>query len=200
MLKYPQKNCQIKNLLQVGATILGYSRVIFFNHLYNFLSLLDSRKSELCYIDTDSCFFFVADEDIKKCVKEGEEKEFLQTSKEMFVDTQSTVTQAGRLKLEGYFKAGFFRCPKSYILQPFSDKEGRIVKNKGISSKVCEQIPNEAFLVNSHKRKASDDLGEEMFFQDLRLNPTMGEQIVISYKRRKMSNPINCKRVMMKVS
>ena len=199
MIKYPQKNCQIKNLLQVGATILGYSRVIFFDHLFNFLSLLDSRKSELCYIDTDSCFFFVADEDIKKCVKEGMENDFIKLSKNMFVDTQSNVTQAGKLKMEGYFKAGYFRCPKSYVLQPFSDTDERIVKNKGISSKVCNKIPNEAFLVNSRKRKTNNNV-DDMFLQDLKLQRTMGEQITISYKRRKMSNPINCKRIMTEVS
>lgn len=202
MLKHPQTTCQIKNLLHVGATILGYSRVIFFNHLYNLLSLLDSRKSELCYIDTDSCFFYVAHSDIKKCVKSGKEEEFSEISKDMFVDPLAKKTQAGKLKMEGYFQSGFWRCPKSYVLQPFPhDKEERIVKNKGISSQVCKQIPNEAFHVSSLKRKADSDIRrEEMFFQTLTLNPTCGEQIGITFKRRKMSNPINCKRVMTEVS
>ena len=52
LMKYNQESKQITNLLQVGATILGYSRAIFYYQIFSLLNILDSRRAQLCYLDT----------------------------------------------------------------------------------------------------------------------------------------------------
>ena len=200
-VKWPQSNARISNLLQVGATILGYSRTIFYNQIYTILSLMDSKKVELCYIDTDSMALLVSSPELKDCVKPGMEEIFEKETTSMFVDPHSEKTQAGRLKLEGYYQSAFFKCVKSYVLNPFpQSSDDRVVKSKGIASVVRGQIPNECFEVTAKKRKGVENehcsSQEEMFFQNMHLHPTVGEQIFLSVKRRKLSNPINCKRIM----
>ena len=200
-VKWPQNTARITNLLQVGATILGYSRTIFYNQIYTLLSLMDSKKVELCYIDTDSMALLVSSPELKNCVKPGMEEIFEKETESMFVDPHSKKTQAGRLKIEGYFQSAFFKCVKNYVCNPFpqsSDK--RVVKSKGISSVVRGQIPDKCFEVSPKKRKNEENedqsYQEEMFFQNMHLHPTVGEQIFLSIKRRKLSNSINCKRLM----
>ena len=202
MLKYKQSKKRISNLLQVGATILGMSRVIFYSQIYALLNLLDSRKAEFCYCDTDSMMLYISSSDLKECVKEGKLEEFEKISDRIFVNPTSKETQAGRLKLEGFFESGFFRCIKSYTLNPFPNvEEKRIVKCKAMPKQVCEILPNESFHVSDRKRKLNEDrVHEEMFFQNLSLHPTMGEQMVMSVKRRRMANPINCKRKLTEVN
>ena len=199
-VKWLQSTAKITNLLQVGATILGYSRTIFYNQIYTILSLLDSKKAELCYIDTDSMALLVSSPQLRDCVKPGKEDIFDKQTKSMFINPHSEKTQAGRLKLEGYYQSAFFRCVKSYVLNPFPHlSDERIVKSKGIASVVRKQIPDKCFEVSPRKREnVENDTSnqEDMFFQNMHLYPTMGEQIFLSIKRRKLSNPINCKRVM----
>ena len=201
LLKYSQNKVKISNLLHVGACILGNSRVIFYNHLYKLLKVLDSRKAELCYIDTDSCFFYLASPNLIDCVKQNEIENFNEISKHIFEDTTSKDAQCGKLKLEGWHKSGFFRCVKSYVLNPFSNDEERIVKYKGIAKLIRTKMSEEAFYVNNRKRKNpnNDQKYDKMFFQNLTLHPTIGEQIFMSVKRKKLSNPINCKRIMIQV-
>ena len=217
-LKYSLSNSLIRNLLQVGAMILGYSRVIFYTKILTLLKLLDPKKAELCYLDTDSVMFFLASSNLKLCVKKGQEAEFENLSKsQLFVDPTSKFTQAGLMKMEGYYQAGFFKCIKNYILLPFSNtNEKKVTKCKAMARVIKNQIPNESFLVSNRKRKMETAKSnctyneppikkqkmlsrEKLFFQHYSLHPTMGEQMVISKKRRKMPNSINCKRRMTKV-
>ena len=213
ILKYKQTTAKISNLLQVGATILGFSRVIFYSQIYDLLTLLDTRKAELCYCDTDSMMLFLASPDLRECVKKGKLSEFEKIHSNIFVDPMSKITQAGRLKLEGYHQSGFFRCVKSYVLNPFQKPEAadtetkRVVKSKGVPELIRKKLPNEAFHIRDRKRKleeSSDGVTkkqkqEHMFFQNLRLHPTMGDQIFLSIKRRRMANAINCKRFLTEV-
>ena len=201
LLKYKQTTAKISNLLQIGATILGYSRVIFYTQIYHLLNLLDSRKAELCYCDTDSIMLFLSSANLRECVKDGRLEEFEQIHHEIFVDPLSKVTQCGRLKLEGFFQSGFFRSVKSYVLNPFPhEKTKRVVKSKGIAKLVREKLPDEAFhIMDKEDHLTSPKCGEkrkqeDMFFQNLCLHPTMSDQIFLSVKRRKMANAINCKR------
>ena len=207
LLKYLQSDKKISNLLQVGATILGFSRVIFYSQIYSLLSTLDSRKAELCYCDTDSMMLFLSSPNLNECVKKEKSGEFKEISNQIFVDPTSTVTQAGRLKLEGFYESGFFRCIKSYVLNPFPNvDEKRVVKCKAVPRLIREILPDEAFHINERKRKFEaghedkEKTPQEMFYQNLSLHPTMGEQIVLSVKRRRMANPINCKRTVTEVN
>ena len=206
LLKYKQTTAKINNLLQIGATILGYSRAIFYSQIYNLLNLLDSRKAELCYCDTDSIMLFLSSANLRECVKEGRLDEFEQIHREIFVDPRSDVTQAGRLKLEGFYQSGFFRSVKSYVLNPFpNDDTKRVVKSKGIAKIIREKLPNEAFYIDDKQchlhnpKRGQKRKQEDMFFQSLCLHPTMGDQIFLSVKRRRMANAINCKRLLTRV-
>ena len=128
-------------------------------------------------------------------------EEFKHVSRQLFVDPSSEETQAGRLKLEGLFQSGFFRCVKSYVLNPFSDQnDKRVVKSKGVPRPVCEILPNESFHIQPRKRKNDDDPQDNMFLHNVALQPTMGEQIVLRVKRRRMANPLNCKRILTEVN
>ena len=217
-LKYPLSNSSIRNLLQVGAMILGYSRVIFYNQILTLLNFLDPKKAELCYLDTDSVMFFLASANLKDCIKQGKESEFEKVSKnKLFVDPTSKYTQAGLMKMEGYYQAGFFKCIKNYVLIPFSHtNEERVTKSKGMARVIKDQLPKECFYVSDRKRlreenaTSNDAEGnlqkkrkltkENLFFQHYALHPTMGEQMVISRKRKVMPNSINCKRRMTEVN
>jgi hypothetical protein len=49
-----RKNAKIKNLIQMGASILSTSKFIFLGALSTMLSLLDWRKAELAYCGKSS--------------------------------------------------------------------------------------------------------------------------------------------------
>ena len=215
-VKFPLKDTNIRNLLQVGAMILGYSRVIFYNQILTLLQLLDSKKAELCYLDTDSVMFFLAGANLKDCVKPGKELDFEKAASKLFVNPTSKFTQAGLMKMEGYYQAGFFKCIKNYILLPFPHtKEEKVIKSKGTARVVRNQLPTECFYVSNRKAEKEDNNNsthdisvsnkkkvqsqEKLFFQHYSLHPTLGEQLVISRKRKVMPNSINCKRRMTEV-
>ena len=102
-VKHSQKTAKIKNLIHLGATILGNSRVIFYTLIYTLYKYLNPSMSENCYIDTDSMFWALGDRDLKNCVKPGLLNEFKIATKDMFVDPNSKITQDGKLKLEGVY-------------------------------------------------------------------------------------------------
>ena len=211
-LKYPLKDARISNTLHIGATILGNSRVIFYDHIYKLLTMLDPKKAELCYLDTDSVFFFVSSPEITSCIKEGQSQMFENEKSNIFGNPSSPHTQAGKLKMEGYYQAGIFRSVKNYILVPFDEKEPSLVKSKGMPKIIRNKMTVDSFHIKprhqdkdssgdddqkSKKRKLQSDAEE--FYQHYSLNPTMGEQIFIEIKRRKMSNALNCKRYLSEV-
>ena len=213
-LKYQLTDSMISNTLQVGATILGNSRVIFYDHIYKLLSFLDPRKAELCYLDTDSVFFFIAHDKLDKCVKNDQMSNYKMEYDKIFVDPKSHCSQASKLKMEGYYQSAFFKCVKNYILVPFEEKDPPVVKSKGIPKIIRDQMAADNFRLNrkrsSHYENVNDDendickkrkqFNDDMFYQHHSLHPTMGEQIFISLKRRKMANGLNFKRILTSVS
>ena len=211
-LKYKLTDSLISNTLQVGATILGNSRVIFYDHIYKLLSFLDPRKAELCYMDTDSVFFFVSHDELDKCVKEDQIHDFKVECEKMFVDPNSPHSQASKLKMEGYYQSAFFKCVKNYILVPFEEKEQAVVKSKSIPKIIRDQMSADDFRLNRKRSneycieeegqmdKKRKQFASDTFYQHRSLHPTMGEQIFVSLKRRKMANGLNLKRILTSVS
>ena len=187
--KYDQKNAKIKNLIQLGAMILGHSRVIFYRQLYTLYKYLEPSMAENCYIDTDSMMWALGDSNLKNCVKKNLLSEFENKTKDMFVNPDAKVTQAGRLKLEGFFAAGYFKCVKNYTLIPFKDSKLESVnKAKGMPQFISSKMKKDHFMTDSFE-------AEKLFFQSYKLHPTIGgEQIFISLQKRKMTNALNCKR------
>ena len=214
-LKYQLTESMISNTLQVGATILGNSRVIFYDHIYKLLTFLDPRKAELCYLDTDSVFFFVAYDELDKCVKKDQIEDYKMECKKIFVDPNSPHSQASKLKMEGYFQSAFFKCVKNYILIPFEEKKPAVVKSKSIPKIIRDQMSADDFRLNRKRSseyfidsseqenqmcKRQKQMAEDTFYHHRSLHPTMGEQIFISLKRRKMANGLNLKRILTLVS
>ena len=213
-LKYQLSDHMISNTLQVGATILGNSRVIFYDHIYKLLTFLDPRKAELCYLDTDSVFFFIAHEDLNKCLKHDQINNFKTQYDKIFVDPNSPYSQASKLKMEGYYQTAFFKCVKNYILVPFAENDQSVVKSKGNPKLIRDQMTPDNFCLIKKQIGKEDDqndeenlrkkkkrkFNEDMFYQHRSLHPTMGEQIFISKKRRKMANGLNFKRILTSVS
>ena len=68
MLTAPDEDRESLNTAQLGATILGSSRVIFYQHILDLLNTLDPSKAELAYLDTDSLVWYVAGDDISDTV------------------------------------------------------------------------------------------------------------------------------------
>ena len=135
---------------------------------------------------------FQASPDIRDCVAPEKLEQFDKEKEKIYVDPNSLQTQAGKLKQEGFFQSGFFKSPKCYVLNPFFELEERIVKSKGLAREIREKIPDKSFKI---KRKADT----ELFYQHYSLHPSISECVYISLKRKKMSNAINCKRIMTEV-
>ena len=107
----------------------------------------------------------------------------------MFVDPNSKITQDGKLKLEGVYKAGFFKSVKNYIVIPFENSEyEQEIKSRGMPSVVKN-------LLTPHHFRTDNFYSENLFFQYYKLHPTIGgEQMLISLQKRRMTNSLNCKR------
>ena len=189
--KYQQKKAKINNLLQLGAMILGHSRVNFYSQIITLYDYFDDKMAENCYIDTDSMMWALADKNIINCIKPHLREEFTSVVyNKLFADTKSKRHQAGKLKIEGYYASGYFKCVKNYVLNPFEEKEKRLVKCKGLPKIIKEKMSNESFVTDSFDH-------QNLYYQHYKLHPTIGsEQICISLKRRQMTNALNCKRKM----
>ena len=149
--KHDQKDAAIKNLAHLGATILGNSRAIFYYQIFTLLKYLEPSMAENCYIDTDSMNWALGDPDLKKCVKPDLLHEFEIKTKDMFVDPNSKQTQAGKLKLEGFYEAGYFKCIKNYILIPFKESSlKQNVKSKGMAYQIQKKMEKEHFQMNNY--------------------------------------------------
>ena len=190
--KYKQTNAKINNLLQLGAMILGHSRVSFYEQIQTLYEYFDDKMAENCYIDTDSMMWALASENILDCIKPNLKNDFTErVAKNLFADTKSKKHQAGKLKIEGYYSSGYFKCVKHYILNPFHNSDLKcLVKCKGLPNIIQQKLCNENFVTDS-----TDN--QNLFFKHYKLHPTMGsEQMCISLKRRQMTNALNCKRKM----
>ena len=103
-----RKNDKAKllNTHQISGCILGVSKVIFYEHIRSLLELLDPRKAEICYLDTDSIIIATSEQELEDCVEEGFKDEYARRSPGLFVDESSSRHQTGKLKLEMKAKAG----------------------------------------------------------------------------------------------
>jgi hypothetical protein len=104
----------IKNTLPRAVAILSNSKRLFLGHLNLMLRCLDPRKAELCYIDTDSCIWSFAEQDLARCLLEEKLAEWDQAN--ILADESSDQSCHGKLKLEGMFAYGEFRSLKMYRL------------------------------------------------------------------------------------
>jgi hypothetical protein len=107
-------DAKIVNLIQLAASVLSNSRVIFLGALSTlFGELFDPRCVELAYADTDSAILVTAFESLEDCLKPGVDPREL---RKLLVDPDSEEQQGGRFKCEGIFRAGLWRSTKCYSL------------------------------------------------------------------------------------
>ena len=96
---------KINNVLQLSACILSQSRTIFLGKILTLLRIMDPRKAEICYYDTDS--LCVAASSI--CFLDLLKREWVSTGpdlmRQLFEDPESEREQSG------FFKASFFFTP-----------------------------------------------------------------------------------------
>ena len=77
----------LKNVASVASTILGNSKVIFFDKIHALLTCLSSAKAGLTYTDTDSIYFSVAHKDIwKNCGGLSRKNKMTEWSYKIFAD------------------------------------------------------------------------------------------------------------------
>lgn len=108
---------RLLNTHQISGSILGISKVIFYEHIRSLLELLDPRKAEICYLDTDSIIIATSEPELYECVEEGLEEAFEKQSQHLFVDESSPRHQTGKLKLEMLAKSGRFTSLYKHRIQ-----------------------------------------------------------------------------------
>lgn len=186
------ENAQIRNLSNFGGAILGWSRVVIYSHMLKLLNCLDLKMANLTYMDTDSLVFHLGSRDLLECVLPARRREFEDSVREeIFGSDDPKVCQPGYMKIEGFFKRGIFRSPKTYYLEGF--KEGEILsRSKGIPSRIQRQMTKSDFELARGDQK-------KRFYQSYYLNPTVGGEIALVVKSKKQSRLTNMKRLMCQV-
>lgn len=137
---------------------------------------------------SDSLIFELASKDVVSCVIPSKRAEFLRNKHKIFEDPNSPETQCSKLKTEGVYKYGLFRCLKSYYLQPFSDSEPE-VRCKGLARSVRAKMQAEDFTTQKTNRS----------FTSMHLAPTIGGEMSLQMRSKVMTSAINVKRYMCEV-
>jgi hypothetical protein len=125
---------KIRNLHHLGGTILSNSRKLFLGTILKLLRLLDSRKMEICYIDTDSVFLGISEPNLYNILK----PEYNNATGKMELDKlfESKTSQlgskhqSGLLKSEGLFQRAVIRNSKSYSLSNVTEDNPNEVIDK----------------------------------------------------------------------
>lgn len=92
-------NEKIRNILQLSAAILSQSRVIFLGKVLLLLRLLDPKKTEIAYHDTDSVIIVTNGEPIEDLAKKDLNCEQRHLLVELFEDPDAAIHQTGLFKV-----------------------------------------------------------------------------------------------------
>ena len=207
MVTRDQDSAKMQNLSQIGASILSSSRVRFYSILLRMLNLLDPDKAHLAYCDTgklesnrvgvifrricgffsDSAYFHTSTPELRDCVPDELKPLFDASRQLMLEDPKAAKHQSGLLKLEGKFRAGYFRAMKSYFLVPECEEEKPYLRAKGVKKSVREKMDKSHFKMKEEKKS---------YFQSFRLAPTQGGEIQLMVNARRNVIQINPKRWM----
>lgn len=140
-------------------------------------------------VSSDSLIFELASTDVLSCVIPSRRSDFLRNKHKYFEDPDSPLTQAGKLKCEGVFKYGLFRCLKSYYLQPFTSSDPE-VRCKGVARVVRDKMTPGDFTTLKTNRS----------FTSMHLAPTVGGEMSLQLRSKVMTSAVNVKRRMCQVS
>jgi hypothetical protein len=193
-------DANIRNVIQMSASILSSSRVVFLGMLRKFALLLDPRKAQLCYTgesdlllrvkfwndlvlsDTDSIVVATAFPSLVQCLR-SEDAASVAELNSMFEDPLSPLHQAGRLKSEGWYTAGLFRSAKSYFLSGKVD----VRRMRSVPRRVQQSLSASHFGQDSAKNTS--------VFRTKSLRPTLGLQVAVLEESRRISHSLNFKMV-----
>lgn len=175
---------RISNLVQMGACILASSKVVFLGTLSKLLSLLDPRKAQLCYTDTDSLLIATHELGLDRCLREGADPAELSALME---DPHSEVHQSGLLKDEGWYTDCSFRSAKFYRLGGRVTDGGELRRVRGVRSRQQDTLPRRVFGVDPITNRTS--------VRSVALRPTRGFEMTLQEESRTLSHSLNMKRV-----
>lgn len=104
----------VVNSLPRAVAVLSNSKRLFLSHLDCMFRCLDSRKAELCYVDTDSCIWSLSERRLEQCLRPDRLADWEKAS--IVADEAGPLSCHGLMKLEGTYRAGLFKCIKMYRL------------------------------------------------------------------------------------
>ena len=192
LLTAPQPDSESLNTAQMGATILGSSRVIFYQHIVDLLNVLDPAKAECAYLDTDSLVIYISGTDLEDSVLPSEREHFDKVLAEtIFGDASGELVPHSKLKLEGKYRQAWFRGMKSYYLKDELGKEGTdTVRARGVVRSVQSKMTPELFKMT--------EAGTETF-NNYAIKPTPSMDMTITRQSRRNATCINYKRQLLQV-
>ena len=85
---------------------------------------------------------------------------------------------------------------QTYVLFPFpsdDNPEARTTRCRGLTRGIRQQMPADCFVVPKPDAGA-ERRPEKIYFNNYAMHPSVGGQVVISLKRRCMTNALNTKR------
>jgi hypothetical protein len=177
------EDSKICNILQVSGWILAQSRLVFFGIVSHLMDVLDPRKAQLCYIDTDSAVYVTALENVADCLRPGLDPSVLD---KVMADPRHERHQGGKMKHESTHTAGLFRCPKCYYL---AGEVGEPVmkRMRGVQRRI------QFHLCPAH---FGQDVRENVAVtHSVSLRPTRGFQMTLLEEDKSLSHCLNLKRV-----
>ena len=184
-ITFSGKQTKIKNCLPKAIAILSNSKKFFLGHIKILLECLDPRLAELCYVDTDSCFFSMSFPSLDECLLKEKKDEFY--FRNIIADENAILSCHGKMKCEGIFTAANFRSLKVYRL--YNDLEqplpSQISHCKGVSTLTAVELPENMFNVFQE---------EQIYVTRNSLRPNRSGQILITKESKKLAIPFNLKR------
>jgi len=193
LLTAPEPDRESLNTAQMGATILGASRVIFYQHILDLLNVLDPAKAECAYMDTDSLVLYIDGTDLEDSVLTSAKKHFDEVLVDtIFGDGQGELVPHSKLKLEGKYRQAWFRGMKSYYLKDEMGKgEGTdTVRARSVVRSIQAKMTPELFYMTESGTHTLNNYA---------IRPTPSMDMTITRQSRRNATCINYKRHLLKV-
>ena len=183
-ITYSGKSTRIKNCLPKAIAILSNSKKLFLGHIKVLLECLDPKLAELCYVDTDSCFFSMTYPSLHECLLKEKKDEF--NYRNIIADETGPLSCHGKMKCEGIYTGGKWRSLKVYRLYNEENASASQTSHcKGVNTLTASLLPEEMFDVTKN---------DPLFVTRKSLRPTRTGEILIMKESKQLAIPFNLKR------
>ena len=180
LITHSQKQCRVRNVLQVAGCILSRSKSIFLYALHRLLRNLPQDKVELSYLDTDGALFS-STAPLKDLMRDKKEWDAL------FENPTSATHQAGLFKIEAESTNLLVRGVKMYYMDNGPEDPRPLKKFKGMTPKMHMFIGKDDFY--------GLDGPAHLIYTKMR--PTKAGQVMIGLEQKSLISSLNVKRKMM---